>query len=75
MKRRVRDRQPITLNQLESPLLVERGQRVLMVAEQNGVEARTMGEAMKKGRKGEIIKVKTRVAVAWSVPLSPTSAW
>ncbi|WP_433638102.1 flagellar basal body P-ring formation chaperone FlgA [Kluyvera georgiana] len=58
VKRRVRDRQPITLNQLESPLLVERGQRVLMVAEQNGVEARTMGEAMKKGRKGEIIKVK-----------------
>ena len=54
----MRDRQPITLNQLESPLLVERGQRVLMVAEQNGVEARTMGEAMKKGRKGEIIKVK-----------------
>ena len=58
VKRRVRDRQPIMLNQVESPLLVERGQRVLMVAEQNGVEARTMGEAMKKGRKGEIIKVK-----------------
>ncbi|MGL5700685.1 MAG: flagellar basal body P-ring formation chaperone FlgA [Kluyvera sp.] len=58
VKRRIRDRQPITLNQLESPTLVERGQRVLMVAEQNGVEARTMGEAMKKGRKGEIIKVK-----------------
>ena len=58
VKRRVRDRQPITLNQLESPTLVERGQRVLMVAQQNGVEARTMGEAMKKGRKGEIIKVK-----------------
>lgn len=29
-----------------------------MIAEQNGVEARTMGEAMKKGRKGEIVKVK-----------------
>ncbi|WP_393949212.1 flagellar basal body P-ring formation chaperone FlgA [Kluyvera intermedia] len=58
VKRRIRDRQPIMLNQLESPLLVERGQRVLMIAEQNGVEARTMGEAIKKGRKGEIIKVK-----------------
>lgn len=58
VKRRIRDRQPIMLNQLESPLLVERGQRVLMIAEQNGVEARTMGEAVKKGRKGEIIKVK-----------------
>lgn len=58
VKRRIRDRQPIMLNQLESPLLVDRGQRVLMIAEQNGVEARTMGEAIKKGRKGEIIKVK-----------------
>ncbi|MFU0850966.1 flagellar basal body P-ring formation chaperone FlgA [Kluyvera cryocrescens] len=58
VKRRIRDRQPITTNQLDSPTLVDRGQRVLMIAEQNGVEARTMGEAMKKGRKGEIIKVK-----------------
>lgn len=61
-KRRIRDRQPITLSQLESPLLVERGQRVLMIAAQNGVEARTMGEAMKKGRKGEIIKVKNEAS-------------
>lgn len=58
VKRRIRERQTVTLHQLESPLLVERGQRVLMIAEQNGVEARAMGEAMKKGRKGEVIKVK-----------------
>lgn len=58
VKRRIRDRQAIMMSQLESPLLVDRGQRVLMIAAQNGVEARTMGEAMKKGRKGEIIKVK-----------------
>ncbi|MEO3989850.1 flagellar basal body P-ring formation chaperone FlgA [Pseudocitrobacter cyperus] len=58
VKRRVRERQAIALTQLESPVLVERGQRVLMIAEQGGVEARTMGEAMKKGRKGEMIKVK-----------------
>ena len=58
VKRRVRDRQPIMLSQLDSPTLVDRGQRVMMVASQNGVEARTMGEAMKKGRKGEMIKVK-----------------
>lgn len=57
-KRRIREGQPISLNQLESVTLVERGQRVLMIAELHGVEARTMGEAMKKGRKGEIIKVK-----------------
>ena len=58
VKRRIRDRQPIMNSQLDSPMQVDRGQRVLMIAEQNGVEARTMGEAMKKGRKGEIIKVK-----------------
>ncbi|MTH46158.1 flagellar basal body P-ring formation chaperone FlgA [Intestinirhabdus alba] len=58
VKRRIRELQPIALSQLESPVLVERGQRVLMIAEQGGVEARTTGEAMKKGRKGEIVKVK-----------------
>lgn len=58
VKRRVRERQAIALTQLESPVLVERGQRVMMIAEQGGVEARTLGEAMKKGRKGEVIKVK-----------------
>ncbi|EMK5831023.1 flagellar basal body P-ring formation protein FlgA [Citrobacter sedlakii] len=58
VKRRIRDRQAIALTQLEAPVLVERGQRVVMIAEQGGVEARTVGEAMKKGRKGEIIKVK-----------------
>jgi len=58
VKRRIRERQAIALTQLEAPILVERGQRVLMIAEQGGIEARTLGEAMKKGRKGEIIKVK-----------------
>jgi flagella basal body P-ring formation protein FlgA len=38
--------------------MVERGQQVVMIAQQDGIEARTMGEAMKKGRKGEMIKVK-----------------
>lgn len=60
VKRRIRARQPITKHQLEMPLLVERGQRVMMVAEHNGVEARTAGEAMRKGRKGETIKVKNQ---------------
>lgn len=58
VKRRVRDLQPIALNQLDSPVLVERGQRVMMIAEQGGVQAQSVGEAMKKGRKGEMIKVK-----------------
>ena len=46
------------MSQLDSPVMVERGQRVLMIADQDGVEARTMGIASKKGRKGEMIKVK-----------------
>ncbi|AHG19668.2 flagellar basal body P-ring biosynthesis protein FlgA [Chania multitudinisentens RB-25] len=58
VKRRARAMQPIALSQLESPVLVERGQLVVMMAEQNGVQAQTMGEALKKGRKGEMIKVK-----------------
>lgn len=58
LKRRVRELQPLSMSQLDSPLMVERGQRVLMIADQDGVEARTMGIATKKGRKGEMIKVK-----------------
>jgi flagella basal body P-ring formation protein FlgA len=58
LKRRLRVDQPITRAHLDAPVLVERGQRVLMVALQDGIEARTVGEAMKKGRKGEMIKVK-----------------
>ena len=38
--------------------MVERGQSVLMVARQNGIEASTSGEAMKQGRKGDVIRVK-----------------
>ena len=58
LKRRVREMQPLSQSQLDSPVMVERGQRVLMIADQDGVEARTMGIAAKKGRKGEMIKVK-----------------
>jgi len=58
VKRRVRELQPVAMNQLDSPVLIERGQRVMMIAEQGGVQAQTVGEAMKKGRKGEMIKVK-----------------
>lgn len=58
VKRRLREHQPLTLSQLEAPVMVERGQQVLMIAEHDGIEARTKGEALKKGRKGEVIKVK-----------------
>lgn len=58
LKKRVRDLQPIAPSHLMQAIMVERGQHVLMLAEENGVEARMMGEAMKKGRKGDMIKVR-----------------
>lgn len=58
VKRRLREMTPITQNMLEAPIMVERGQRVAMIASQNGVTAQTVGLAMKKGRRGEMIKVK-----------------
>ncbi|HEN3655119.1 TPA: flagellar basal body P-ring formation protein FlgA [Yersinia enterocolitica] len=58
VKRRIRGLQVVTPSQLEQPVLVTRGQQVLMIAEQDGIEARMLGEALKNGRKGELIKVK-----------------
>lgn len=58
IKKRIRDMQPISLSQLDQPVMVERGQRVVMVAEQDGIEAKMIGEAQKKGRKGDLIPVK-----------------
>lgn len=58
VRRRIREQQPVAMTQLDSPVLVSRGQQVTMIAEQNGVQAQTVGEAMKKGRKGEVIKVR-----------------
>ncbi|WP_052118324.1 flagellar basal body P-ring formation chaperone FlgA [Erwinia oleae] len=58
LKMRVRDMQPLSLSMLDQPILVERAQRVVMIAGQDGVEAKMIGEAMKKGRKGDVITVK-----------------
>ncbi|WP_050300152.1 flagellar basal body P-ring formation chaperone FlgA [Yersinia frederiksenii] len=58
VKRRIRGLQTVTATQLEQPILVTRGQHVLMIAQQDGIEARMLGEALKNGRKGELIKVK-----------------
>ncbi|QGU88523.1 flagellar basal body P-ring formation chaperone FlgA [Erwinia sorbitola] len=58
VKKRIRDMQPISPSMLDQPLMVERGQQVVMLAMQDGVQARMIGVAMKKGRKGDIIKVK-----------------
>jgi len=58
LKKRVRELQAIAPAHLDQPVLVERGQQVLMIAEQDGVQAKMMGEALKKGRRGDIIKVR-----------------
>lgn len=58
VKRRITSAQIVNSAQLEQPIMVERGQSVLMVARQNGIEASTSGEAMKQGRKGDVIRVK-----------------
>lgn len=57
-KRRIRPLQPLSASQLDMPILVTRGQKVIMIASQDGIEAKTLGEAMKNGRKGELIQVK-----------------
>lgn len=58
VKRRTRPLQPLTPSQLEQPILVKRGQQVVMIASQEGIEIRTLGEAMKNGRKGDLIQVR-----------------
>jgi len=58
VKKRIRDMQPLSPSLLEQPVMVERGQRVVMLAVQEGIQAKMIGEAMKKGRKGDVIKVK-----------------
>lgn len=58
LKRRVRELQAIAPAHLDQPVLIERGQHVVMIAEQDGIQAKMMGEALKKGRKGDIIKVR-----------------
>lgn len=58
VKRRISVSQVVTSAQLEQPVMVERGQSVLMVARMNGIEASTTGEAMKQGRKGDVIRVR-----------------
>jgi flagella basal body P-ring formation protein FlgA len=58
LKKRVRELQAIAPSHLDQPVLIERGQQILMIAEQDGVQAKMMGEALKKGRKGDIIKVR-----------------
>lgn len=57
-KRRMRAGQVITPSLLTLPTLVRRGQKVTMVATQDGISASAPGEAMEHGQQGAVIKVK-----------------
>lgn len=57
-KRRIRANQLITPALLGTPLLVRRGQRVTIVANQDGIAASAQGEALENGREGAVIRVK-----------------
>jgi len=58
LKRNVTAGQPLVPGMLEAPRLVERGQRVTMLAGAEGLEVRMPGEALSHGAKGERIRVR-----------------
>lgn len=49
---------PITLSQLQQPLLVKRDQDVTIISQIGEITAQTSGVAMKNGYKGDVIKVR-----------------
>lgn len=57
-KRRLRANQLISPSLLAKPLLVRRGQQVKMIANQDGIAATTLGEALENGEQGAVIRVK-----------------
>lgn len=58
VKRRISAGQTLTASHIERPVIIARGDRVTLVINNRGIEARTIGEALKPGRKGETIRVR-----------------
>lgn len=58
VKRRLNAGQIITTAALNQPVLIARGQQVMLIIQHHGIEASTMGEALQQGRKGEAIRVR-----------------
>lgn len=56
--RKIDKNRPIRANQLEAPLLVKRGEPVIIEAKSSGFSARVQGIALGSGKKGEAVKVK-----------------
>jgi flagella basal body P-ring formation protein FlgA len=57
-KRRVRPNQILTPDLIDQPQLIKRGEKIKIIANRDGISASMPGEALEKGGKGEIIRVK-----------------
>lgn len=58
LKRSVREGEVLRLSQLEEPKIIQRGDRVMLEAQSNGLSVAVQGTAMANGKLGERIQVK-----------------
>lgn len=56
--RKIHKNRPVRANQLEAPILVKRGEPVIIEAISSGFTAKVQGIALASGKKGEAIRVK-----------------
>ena len=61
-KRDLADSTPITSSMLNAPLLIHRGQQVIILAEGLGLEVRMGGIALMDGTEGQIVKAKNKLS-------------
>ena len=57
-KRRIRANQVLSPDLIDSPQLIKRGEKVQIIANQDGIKAAMAGEALEKGGLGDVIRVK-----------------
>ncbi|WP_229440688.1 flagellar basal body P-ring formation chaperone FlgA [Massilia sp. BSC265] len=57
-RRSLRAGEVLRANQLAAPLVVKRGDQVLMVARQEGIEVSMAGEALDAGAQGAVVRVR-----------------
>jgi len=57
-KRRIRTNQILSPDLIDQPQLVKRGEKVHIIANQDGIKAAMAGEALEKGGIGDVIRVK-----------------
>jgi len=60
LKRNIKEGQILTLEHLESPPLIERGDEVTLIVEYRGIRIGCMGRAWQSGRRGERILVRNQ---------------